>query len=96
MGWAGAWPTRSIAAMDVHGRGDVVEEVFAAGAQVVLAGFAVGGDGEPVFGAAAVAGGPDVAVPAVPGQGVTLVAAELPLPGKGDQLQHLSLMLPSR
>src|SRR4249920_734672 len=64
-----------------HGLGDVVEEVLVAGAEVVLAGFAVRGRREPVFGAAAVAGEPDVAVAAVPGQGVVLVLPELALGG---------------
>src|ERR1022692_4204199 len=64
-----------------HGLADVAEEVLVAGAQVVLAGLAVGGGGEPVFGAAAVAGEPHVAVPAVPREGVVLVLPELALGG---------------
>jgi len=64
-----------------HRLADVAEEVLVAGAQVMLAGLTVGGGGEPVLGAASLAGEPDVAVQAVPGQGVVLVLPELALLG---------------
>ena len=82
----------------VHGLGDVVEELLVAGAEVMLAGLTVGGGGEPVLGAAAVAGEPDVAVQAVPGQGVALVLPELAAAAGGaiSSSMCLSLMFPSR
>ena len=75
-----------------HRPSNVTEEVLIAGAEVVLAGFAVGGGGEPVLGAASVAGEPDVAIPAVPGQGVVLVLPELPLLGQDDQFEHVLVL----
>ena len=57
---------------DPHGLVDVPEEPLVAGAQVVQAGLAVRGGEEPVLGAAAVACEPDVASPAVRGQGAGL------------------------
>lgn len=67
----------------LHGLADVPEERLIAGAQVVLAALSERGGGEPVLGAAAVAGGQDVAVAAVPGEGVALVLAELADEGLG-------------
>src|SRR5216684_3570409 len=73
----------------LHWLPDVVEELFVAGTEVVLAWFPVGGGREPVLGAAPVTGEAHVAVQAEPGQGVELVLPELSLRGGGDQLQHV-------
>jgi hypothetical protein len=65
----------------VHRGPDVAEERLVAGAQVMQARLAVGRGREPVLGTAAVAGEPDVAVQAVPGQRVPLSLPEFLLLG---------------
>src|SRR6266568_8587426 len=66
----------------LHRGGGVVEEGLVSGAQVVLARLAVGRGGEPVFRAAAVAYGADVAVQAVLSEGVALALPEFLLLGQ--------------
>src|ERR1700751_726345 len=55
----------------------VMEERLERAAQIVEAGIAVRGEREAVLGTPAVAGEADVALPAVPREGVALVAPEL-------------------
>ena len=75
----------------------MAEEGLVAGAEVVEPGLAVGGEGEPVLRALAVAREAHVAVAAVRRQGVALGRPEGPLPRRGDQLDHRAwVMLPSR
>ena len=71
---------------------DMVEEGLEARALVVEAGFAVGIVGEPVLRAAAVTGEPHVALLAEAWQRVALVAPELPLLRRGDQLDHVRVL----
>src|SRR6185312_11861816 len=68
--------------------GDVVEEEFVAGAEVVEAGFAVGSCEEAVLGALSVAGEADFALVAVAGQGVALGGSEAALLGRADERLH--------
>ena len=68
---------------------DVVEERLEAWTQVVQAGFPVRRRDEAVLRATAVAGEADVALEAVPRQGVALVEPELPLLRGRDELEHV-------
>src|SRR5262249_42898792 len=74
-----------------HRGPDVAEERLVTGTQVVQARLAVGGAGEPVLGAAAVAGETHVAPAAEPGPGSAVGQAELYLPGRSDQFEHCRL-----
>src|SRR5438876_691980 len=69
----------------------MVEEVLVARAEVVEARLAVRRRDEAILGTASVAGEADVALAAVPRQGVALVEPELPLPLGGDELEHVRL-----
>jgi hypothetical protein len=71
---------------------DVMKEALEGGAEVVEAGFAVGGAGEAVFGAAAVAREADVAFAAVARERVALVPAELLLLLGGDQVGEVTVV----
>ena len=61
---------------DFHGGVDVFEELFVSGAEIVEAPFSVGGEGEAVFGAFAVAGKADAAVATVLGEAVAFGLTE--------------------
>lgn len=67
---------RQLSGHESHVRVDMTEEHLIAGAQIVQAGFAVGRFGEPMFGALAIAGEPDVAFAAVTREGRFLGFAE--------------------
>ena len=70
---------------------DVMKEAFEGGAEVIEARFAVGGAGEAVLGASAVAGEADVAFAAVARERVALVPTELLLLLGGDQVDEATV-----
>ena len=75
-----------------HGAVDVVKERLVAGAQVVQARLAVRCVDEAILGAAAMAGEADVALAAEGWEPVALVQAELPLPLRADQVEHVGVV----
>ena len=94
---AGARSSASSSGHRSHRLVHVMEEALEGGAEVVEARFAVGGGGEAVLRAAAVAGEAHVAFAAVARERVALVQPELLLLLGGDQIDRCrSVMLPSR
>ena len=70
----------------------VMKEALVGGAEVVEPRFAVGGGGEAVFGAPAVAGETDVAFAAIARERVAFVAAELLLLFGGDEVDEVTVV----
>src|SRR5271154_2037280 len=74
----------------------VGEEQFQASTEVVLTGLAVARECEPVLRTATIAKRPYLATLALRSERIALVISELALFGRGDELQHVSLVYVSQ